>query len=58
MELKRISFHRNVRKGYLLLAAKGRKTIRVVKTSRTIAKTFKKVKREVMDVVRRYKRSG
>jgi dTMP kinase len=58
MESKDISFHKKVRKGYLALARKEKKRIRVVKTKPEINATFAKVKIEVMNVIRRYKRAG
>jgi len=57
MESKALSFHKRVRKGYLLLAKK-EKNIKVVKTEETIDATFRKVKKEVLDVIRRYQSSG
>lgn len=58
MESKCISFHRRVRAGYLDLARLNRRRIKVVRTKDTIGRTFKDVKKEVMNVVRRYKRPG
>lgn len=58
MESKKISFHEKVREGYLDLARRDRKRVKVIRTEDTVEATFKKVKHEVMNVVRRYKRAG
>ncbi len=58
IESKNISFHRKVRAGYLALVGKNKKRIKLIRTQRTIGATFKEVKSEVMNVVRRYKRVG
>jgi len=58
MESKNISFHRKVRAGYLALAAKDKKRIKLIRTKSTIEATFKEVKNEVMNVIERHKRSG
>lgn len=58
IESKKLSFHRKVRKGYLALARKHKKRIKVVKTKSTIGATFIAVKKEVMNVVWRYQRAG
>lgn len=58
MESKKLSFHKSVRGGYLDLARKERKRIKVIKTKDTIGATFKEVQEEVMNVVRKYKRPG
>ncbi|MFC1576114.1 dTMP kinase [Candidatus Omnitrophota bacterium] len=57
MERKKLSFHRAVRGGYLDLARCNKKRIKVIKTKATIDETFEIVKKEVLSVVRRYKRS-
>ncbi|MFH1380736.1 MAG: dTMP kinase [Candidatus Omnitrophota bacterium] len=58
MESKKISFHKKVREGYLRLAEHNKKRIKIIRTKSTIDDTFREVKKEVMDVVRRYKRTG
>lgn len=58
MESKKISFHKKVRKGYLDLARREKRRIKLVKTKEKIEDTFKAVEKEVMNVVRRYKRAG
>ena len=58
MESKKLSFHNRVRRGYLDIARRNKKRIKVIKTKRTIDKTFEEVKLEVMNVIRRYKRAG
>ncbi|UCD54593.1 MAG: dTMP kinase [Candidatus Omnitrophota bacterium] len=55
MESKKISFHRKVRRGYLDLAGKHKKTIKIIKTRKIKSETFKEVKRKVMNVIQRYK---
>ena len=57
MESKKLAFHQKVRRGYLNLARKNRR-IKVIRTKDKIAKTFKEVKAEVINVIRRYKRAG
>jgi len=56
MESKKISFHRKVRSGYLALAARDKKRIRVIKSLDKIEDTFSQVKKEVMNAVRKYKK--
>ena len=58
MESKRIAFHKKVRKGYLDLARQSKRRIKVIKTKDNVDATFKDVKKEVLNVVRRYKRAG
>ncbi|MGB2706310.1 MAG: dTMP kinase [Candidatus Omnitrophota bacterium] len=58
MESKKLSFHRKVRAGYLALARKDKKRIKVIRTKGTIGATFKEVRIEVMNAVKRYKRAG
>ena len=58
MESKALSFHKRVRSGYLSLARQEKQRIKVIKTEDTIDRTFKRVKIEVANVIRRYKRSG
>ena len=57
MESKKISFHNKVRSGYLDLARKNKKRIKVIKTQKIKEATFTMVKEEVMDAIRRYKRT-
>ena len=57
MESKKISFHKKVRSGYLDLARKNKKRIKVIKTQKTKEATFTMVKEEVMNAIRRYKRT-
>jgi len=54
MESKRLSFHRRVRKGYLAVARREGKRVKVVKTQALTERTFFMVRKEVMDVVRKY----
>jgi len=56
IESKNISFHKKVRAGYLALAKKNKKRIKLIKTKPTIKATFEEVKIEVTNVVGRYKR--
>ncbi|MEE9500163.1 MAG: dTMP kinase [Candidatus Omnitrophota bacterium] len=58
MESKKLSFHKKVRKGYLDLARDNRKTIKVIRTRKRKSETFGEIKREVMNVIRRYKPTG
>lgn len=58
MESKRIAFHKKVRKGYLDLARRSKRRIKVIRTKDNVDATFKDVKKEVLNVVRRYKRPG
>ena len=58
MESKKLSFHKRVRRGYLSIAMLDRKRVKVVKTKKTKPETFKEVRREVLNVIRRYKRAG
>lgn len=52
MELKDISFHKKVRRGYLALARREKKRIKVIKTMDNREHTFNKVKKEVMNAIR------
>ncbi len=54
MESKSLSFHKNVRKGYLLLAKKNKKRVKVVKTKNRVEDTFNEVKKEVFNVIRKF----
>ena len=54
MESKPLSFHDRVRRGYLDLASRDRKRIKVIKTGKTIEETFGHVEKEVACVVDRY----
>ncbi len=58
IESKKLAFHRKVRTGYLNLAGRDKKRIKVIRTKDKKTETFKIVKKEVMNVVRRYKRAG
>jgi dTMP kinase len=58
MESKDLSFHKRVRSGYLELARRNRKRIKVIRTRDTIDRTFEEVRREVISVVQRYTRTG
>lgn len=58
MESKKLSFHKKVRKGYLDIAKRDKKRVKVIRTKKTKPETFKEVKHEVLDVIRRYKRAG
>lgn len=57
MESKRLSFHNRVRRGYLDLARRNKRRIKIIKTEDKKQKTFERVRGEVIDVVRRYKRA-
>ncbi|MBN1353144.1 MAG: dTMP kinase [Candidatus Omnitrophica bacterium] len=58
MESKKLSFHEKVRLGYIALAKADKKRIKLIKTRTRKSDTFEDVKCEVMNVVRRYKRTG
>lgn len=58
IESKEISFHKKVRKGYLNLAGKEKRRIKVIKTRDTVEATFREVREGIMNVIRRYKRAG
>lgn len=58
MESKGLLFHRKVRAGYLDLARRDKKRIKVIKTRDTIQATFESVKYEVMNALRRHKKRG
>jgi len=58
IESKELAFHKKVRKGYLSLARTKKRRIKVIKTKDTVELTFEKVKKELINVVRRYKRKG
>lgn len=58
MEKKDIAYHRRVRAGYLKLARSEPGRIKVIKVTDSINKTQGLVRREVEDVIQRYKRSG
>jgi dTMP kinase len=58
MEAKELSYHRRVRAGYLKLAKKYKKRIRVIKMQDTIAATQALVRREAEIVIQKYKRTG
>ena len=58
IEARAIAYHRRVRAGYLALAKKDRKRIRVVRVKGSIKATQDLVRREVSCAVQGYKRSG
>ena len=58
MESKDISFHRRVRAGYLELAEKNKKRIKLIRTKGSVKGTFEEVRNEVMNAVKRYGRAG
>ncbi|MDD5496453.1 MAG: dTMP kinase [Candidatus Omnitrophica bacterium] len=58
MEKKDVAYHKRVRSGYLKLAAKEPKRIKVVKVRGAISQTQDIVRREVEVVIRKYKRAG
>ncbi|MFA5146172.1 MAG: dTMP kinase [Candidatus Omnitrophota bacterium] len=58
MEEKDLSYHRRVRSGYLKLAKGEPRRIKVVRVADSIDETQGSVRREVMRVIRRYKRAG
>ena len=51
MESKELSFHKRVRRGYLVLARREKKRIRVIKTRDTKEDTFSRVKKEVLNAI-------
>lgn len=51
MERKRLAYHRCVRRGYLALAGREKKRIRVIKVADDIYKTQAAVRKEVMGVI-------
>lgn len=58
MERKSVSYHRRVRSGYLKIAKKEPKRIKIVKVRDTIEKTRKIVRCKLERVIQRYKRPG
>jgi dTMP kinase len=58
MEKRSGDFHRKVREGYLEMAAREALGIKIVKVAEKINETQKSVKREVYELVERYKRAG
>ena len=58
MEKKEFSYHARVRAGYLALAKRYPKRIKVIKVNKEIEGTQALVKREVERVIQRYKRAG
>lgn len=58
MESKDILYHRRVRRGYLELAKKYPKRIKVIKVKGTIEEVRRMVRREVDIVIRKYKSPG
>ncbi|MCM8760693.1 MAG: dTMP kinase [Candidatus Omnitrophica bacterium] len=57
MEEKTLTYHRRVRSGYLKLAAAEPQRIKVIKVAASISETQRMVRREVEDVIQRYKRA-
>ncbi len=57
MESKRFSFHKKVRKGYLEMARRNKKRIKVVRTKSRVGDTARVVQKEVMNVIQKYKRA-
>ncbi|MFH1791678.1 MAG: dTMP kinase [Candidatus Omnitrophota bacterium] len=53
MEMKPLGFHRKVRNGYIRLAGKNKKRIKVIKVRADIQETYELVKKEIMKAVRR-----
>ena len=58
MEKKDLTYHKRVRSGYLKLAKKFPRRIKVIKVSGSIEDTQKLVAREAERVIQRYKRAG
>lgn len=58
MEKRKAEFHHRVRKGYLELAAEDPARIKVIKADGDIEHTRLLVKKEIYDLLERYKRSG
>lgn len=57
MEERSSEFHEKVREGYLELARKSPDRIKVIEVRETIDETFELIKKEVYDVIKRYKRT-
>ena len=57
MEKRDLKFHEKVRAGYLDLAEKYPKRIRVIKVNDGIDEVYRLVRKQVYDIVERYKRS-
>ena len=55
MEERSSEFHEKVREGYLELARKSPDRIKVIEVRETIDETFELIKKEVYDVIKRYK---
>jgi dTMP kinase len=58
IESKPLIFHKRVRNGYLKLAGRNAKRIKIVKVQKSIEKTFEKIAKEVANGVCRYRRTG
>ncbi|MFA5142790.1 MAG: dTMP kinase [Candidatus Omnitrophota bacterium] len=58
MERKAFAYHDRVRRGYLKLAKRHPRRIKIIKVKKTIADTQKLVRSEVGRVIQGYKRSG
>lgn len=58
MEKKEVAYHRRVRGGYLKLAKKFPRRIKIIKVAGSIGHTQGLVRREVERVIQRYKRAG
>ena len=57
MEAKDLAYHRRVRSGYLALAKKEPRRIKIVRVMKHINDTQKEVRRIALDVISRYKRT-
>jgi len=58
MEAKELAYHRRVRKGYMDIAKKEPKRVRLIRTRDSLEETRQIIKKEVLGVLRRYSISG
>ncbi len=58
MEKKRLSYHARVRKGYVNIARKNMWRVKLIPTKDSISETQGLIRREVLNVISRYKTSG
>ncbi|MFH1752724.1 MAG: hypothetical protein ABH875_00925 [Candidatus Omnitrophota bacterium] len=55
MEEKALSYHIRVRKGYIAIAKKEPRRVKLIRTRESIDETHQLIKKEVLSVLKRYK---
>ena len=58
MEKKDLSYHNRVRRGYIEIAKREPRRVKLIQTKKAISETQELIRREVLNVVQRYKTAG